>query len=72
MDDRSSLTRGWVLRIAAEPGTTVHDGDAVIILEAMKMEIPVPSPAHGEVTQIHVAVGDQVASGTLLATVVPG
>ena len=63
---------GKVLRIAAEPGTTVHDGDAVIILEAMKMEIPVLSPAHGEVTQIHVAVGDQVASGTLLATVVPG
>jgi pyruvate carboxylase subunit B len=63
---------GKVLRIAAEPGTTVHDGDAVIILEAMKMEIPVPSPTHGEVTQIHVAVGDQVATGALLATVVPG
>ena len=67
-----AIMPGKVLRIAAEPGTTVHDGDAVIILEAMKMEIPVPSPTHGEVTQIHVAVGDQVATGALLATVVPG
>ena len=62
---------GKVLRIAAEPGTTVHDGDAVVILEAMKMEVPVPSPVQGEVTQILVSVGDQVATGTPLATVAP-
>lgn len=62
---------GKVLRIAAEAGTTVHDGDAVVILEAMKMEVPVPSPVAGEVTQILVSVGDQVATGTPLATVAP-
>jgi len=62
---------GKVLRIAAEPGTTVHDGDAVIILEAMKMEVPVPSPVEGEVVQILVSVGDQVATGATLAMVAP-
>jgi pyruvate carboxylase subunit B len=60
---------GKVLRIEAGPGTSVGDGDTVIVLEAMKMEIPVPSPVSGSVTQIHVAVGDQVAAGTVLATV---
>ncbi len=63
---------GKVLRIAAEPGTIVHDGDPVVILEAMKMEVPVPSPVAGEVSQILVSVGDQVATGTPLATVLPG
>ena len=62
---------GKVLRIVAEPGTTVHDGDAVIILEAMKMEVPVPSPVEGEVVQILVSVGDQVATGATLAMVAP-
>jgi pyruvate carboxylase subunit B len=62
---------GKVLRIVAEPGTIVHDGDAVVILEAMKMEVPVPSPVEGEVTQVLVAVGDQVATGAVLATVAP-
>ncbi len=62
---------GKVLRIEAGPGTTVHDGDAVIILEAMKMEVPVPSPVTGEVAQVLVSVGDQVATGAQLATVVP-
>ncbi len=60
---------GKVLRIEAGQGTTVHDGDAVIVLEAMKMEIPVPSPVTGEVAQIHVSVGDQIAAGALLATI---
>jgi biotin carboxyl carrier protein len=60
---------GKVLRIEAGPGTSVGDGDTVIVLEAMKMEIPVPSPVSGSVTRIHVAVGDQVAAGTVLATV---
>lgn len=62
---------GKVLRIEAGPGTTVHDGDAVIILEAMKMEVTVPSPVTGEVAQVLVSVGDQVATGAQLATVVP-
>ena len=43
-------------------------GDAVVILEAMKMEIPVVAPQDGTVASIDVAVGDPVEAGALLAT----
>lgn len=62
---------GKVLRIEAEPGTAVHDGDAVIILEAMKMEVPAPAPVTGVVAEILVAVGDQITTGDTLATINP-
>ena len=43
-------------------------GDAVVILEAMKMEIPVVAPQDGTVASVDVAVGDSVEAGALLAT----
>ncbi len=43
-------------------------GDAVVILEAMKMEIPVVAPQDGTVASVDVAVGDPVEAGALLAT----
>ena len=46
----------------------VKKGDAVIILEAMKMEIPVVAPEDGTVASIDVAVGDTVEAGAVLAT----
>ncbi len=62
---------GRVVRIAAEPGTPLSDGDTIVVIEAMKMEVPVPSPIGGTVDKILVAVGDQVAAGDVLATVWP-
>ena len=53
---------------AAAPGTAVKAGDAVLVLEAMKMEIPVVAPQDGTVATINVAVGDAVESGDVLAT----
>ena len=43
-------------------------GDTVIVIEAMKMEIPVVAPEDGTVASIDVAVGDAVESGAVLAT----
>ena len=43
-------------------------GDPVVILEAMKMEIPVVAPQDGTVASIDVAVGDSVEAGAVLAT----
>ena len=43
-------------------------GDTVIILEAMKMEIPVVAPQDGTIAGINVSVGDAVESGDVLAT----
>jgi pyruvate carboxylase subunit B len=62
---------GKVIRIAADVGSWVEEGDPVIIIEAMKMEVPVPAPAAGEVAQVSVSVGEQVASGACLALLQP-
>ena len=59
---------GKVFKAEKKVGDAVKKGDAVIILEAMKMEIPVVAPQDGTVASIDVAVGDAVESGQLLAT----
>ena len=59
---------GKVFKLEKNVGDKVAKGDAVLILEAMKMEIPVVAPADGTVASINVAVGDTVEAGALLAT----
>ena len=59
---------GKIFKVAASVGQAVKAGDAVVILEAMKMEIPVVAPEDGTVASIDVAVGDPVESGAVLAT----
>lgn len=59
---------GKVFKVEAKVGQAVKAGDPVIILEAMKMEIPVVSPQDGTVASIDVSVGDPVEAGALLAT----
>ena len=53
---------------AGNVGQAVKKGDAVVIIEAMKMEIPVVAPEDGTVASIDVAVGDAIDSGAVLAT----
>ncbi|MGY3393964.1 biotin carboxyl carrier protein [Bradyrhizobium sp. USDA 3311] len=50
-------------------GGTVADGDDVVVVEAMKMEIPVPSPASGTITSLLVKLDDIVAEGQAIAIV---
>ena len=59
---------GKVFKVEANVGQSVKKGDAVIIIEAMKMEIPVVAPEDGTVASIDVAVGDAVEAGAVLAT----
>ena len=59
---------GKVFSIDASVGQAVKAGDAVVTVEAMKMEIPVVAPEDGTVASIDVAVGDAVESGAVLAT----
>lgn len=59
---------GKVFKIEANVGTAVKKGDPVIIIEAMKMEIPVVAPEDGTVASIDVAVGDAIEAGATLAT----
>ena len=59
---------GKVFKIEANVGQSVKKGDSVVIIEAMKMEIPVVAPEDGTVASINVAVGDAIESGAVLAT----
>lgn len=59
---------GKVFKLEASVGQKVSKGDAVVIIEAMKMEIPVVAPEDGTVASIDVAVGDAVEAGAVLAT----
>jgi urea carboxylase len=57
---------GTVIRVEVEPGHEVEARRPLVVLEAMKMEIPVHSPFAGTVSAVHVSPGDRVAGGTLL------
>ncbi|MBQ8625525.1 MAG: acetyl-CoA carboxylase biotin carboxyl carrier protein subunit [Agathobacter sp.] len=59
---------GKIFKIEKKVGDKVSKGDAVLILEAMKMEIPVVAPEDGTVASINVAVGDTIEAGAVLAT----
>lgn len=59
---------GKVFKVEASVGQAVKTGDNIIILESMKMEIPVVAPQDGTIASINVAVGDAVENGDTLAT----
>ena len=59
---------GKVFKIEKQAGAAVKRGDAIVILEAMKMEVPVVAPQDGTVASINVNVGDMIEAGALLAT----
>jgi acetyl-CoA carboxylase biotin carboxyl carrier protein len=54
---------GTVWKIEVKVGDTVAEGQTVVILESMKMEMPIESPTAGTVTAILVKEGDSVAEG---------
>ena len=58
-----------VWQVVASQGDSVADGDALVILESMKMEIPVLAEAAGTVTKLAVAEGDVVQEGDLIAVI---
>lgn len=59
---------GKVFKLEASVGQAVKRGETVLIVEAMKMEIPVVAPQDGTVASIEVAVGDAIEAGAVLAT----
>jgi biotin carboxyl carrier protein len=58
-----------VWKVVASEGDMIEDGDTLVILESMKMEIPVLAGASGTVTQLKVAEGDIVQEGDLIAII---
>lgn len=64
-----SEVTGKVWKIALQPGASVQEGDAVMILESMKMEIPIEATASGMLVEICVAEDDQVEEDQVVAII---
>jgi biotin carboxyl carrier protein len=58
-----------VWQVPAAPGQRVSAGDTLVILESMKMEIPVEAPVAGVVVEVRVRPDDQVQEGDVLAVI---
>ncbi len=69
MADVKSEVTGSVWKIVVAEGQTVSEEDELMILESMKMEIPVEAPCDGVVKKIHVAEGQQIGTDELLVTI---
>ena len=67
---RTEITANvWQVRV--EVGQQVAEGDELVVLESMKMEIPVEAPCAGTVTEIRVAPDDQITEGDVVAVIDP-
>lgn len=62
---------GVVREIHARPGDRVSEGDLVVTMEAMKMDIHVNAPVDGKVTSVLCSVGDTTSEGVVLVTIEP-
>ncbi|HMT49483.1 biotin/lipoyl-binding carrier protein [Dietzia sp. UBA5065] len=58
-----------VMEVVAGVGTEVAEGDTIVLLESMKMEIPVLCETAGTVTEVAVASGDVIQAGDLIAVI---
>jgi acetyl-CoA carboxylase biotin carboxyl carrier protein len=58
-----------VWKIVAKSGDTVEDGDTLVILESMKMEIPVVAESGGTVSEVRVEEGQVVQEGDVIAVI---
>jgi len=60
---------GSVLSVAVHQGDSVVEGDTIVLLESMKMEIPVLTEVQGRVVEVAVQKGDVVQEGDVLAVI---
>jgi acetyl-CoA carboxylase biotin carboxyl carrier protein len=67
--DVAAHITGTVWKIECAVGDAVREGDTVVVLESMKMELSLTAPIDGTVTEIGVSVGDKVGRDQVVATV---
>jgi biotin carboxyl carrier protein len=60
---------GTVIEVNCAAGSDAVEGEALFILDSMKMEMPLAAPHGGKVIEVRVAVGDVVTGGQVLATI---
>jgi acetyl-CoA carboxylase biotin carboxyl carrier protein len=64
----SAHITGTVWKIEVKEGESVTEGQVCVILESMKMEMPVEAPSAGKVEKVHVSEGQAVGEGDTLVT----
>ncbi|WP_417850310.1 acetyl-CoA carboxylase biotin carboxyl carrier protein subunit, partial [Streptosporangium lutulentum] len=68
-DSLISPMQGTIVKVAVEDGTTVAEGDLVVVLEAMKMEQPLTAHRAGTVTGLSAVAGAIVTAGTAICQI---
>jgi acetyl-CoA/propionyl-CoA carboxylase biotin carboxyl carrier protein len=68
-DSLTSPMQGTLVKVAVEDGTTVAEGDLVVVLEAMKMEQPINAHKAGTIAGLSAAVGDVLTAGTTICDI---
>lgn len=67
-----SEVQGSVWKVETEVGATVAEGDVLVILESMKMEIPVEAPVSGTLVELRVKPEDPVEEDQVIAVIEDG
>ena len=67
--DVEAQIAGSLWKIEKGVGDTIEEEDVIMIIESMKMEIPVEAPCDGTIARICVSEGDSIEEGTLLAVI---
>ncbi len=62
-----SLVTGTVWKLERQAGDTLVEGDTILIIESMKMEIPIDAPTNGVLRELLVTEGENVSEGQVLA-----
>jgi acetyl-CoA/propionyl-CoA carboxylase biotin carboxyl carrier protein len=61
--------QGTIVKVAAQDGDAVAEGDVIVVIEAMKMEQPLPAHRGGTVAGLSVEVGAAVTAGATICTI---
>ncbi len=69
MSEIKATMAGMVFNVFVQQGASVTKGEVVVVLESMKMEIPIESDQAGIGETVHIAVGDFVNEGDVLVTI---
>jgi len=69
VSDVTAPMAGKVIEVKVKVGDSVNENDEILILEAMKMEMPIVAPASGKVSEIKCQKGDSVAADDVLMVI---
>jgi len=69
MGDITAPMAGKVIEVKVSPGDSISEGDEVVIMEAMKMEIPVVAFEGGTISEVKCGVGDAVETGAVIVSI---